>query len=150
MPHIIRCYTLFDITQSGVINRSKPSEDVDPVDWRYKRNTQCNFDTVLQAISLRSQPEVISKPKQVQIEEFENFGFMFISEENKKYPCWTFDFTVQHASVFDDGIERLGYLYNDCNNIPMVHCGTEWKKLPNFLDTSNELRNIYFEVINDE
>ena len=50
-------------------------------------------------------------------------------------------------SVFDDGVRGLGYLYEDCDNVPMIRCGTEWDKLPEFLDTSPELRNIYFEVM---
>jgi hypothetical protein len=32
----------------------------------------------------------------------------------------------------------------------MIKVGTEWDKLPSFLDTSPELRNIYFEVINEK
>jgi hypothetical protein len=28
----------------------------------------------------------------------------------------------------------------------MILCGTEWEKLPSFLDTSEELKNIYFTV----
>jgi hypothetical protein len=32
----------------------------------------------------------------------------------------------------------------------MIKVGTEFEKLPNFLDTTPELKNIYFEVINDE
>ena len=67
----IACYTLFDITQTGVLNRSKPAVDMDPEVWIYKRNTQCNFDTILQVISLRSQPEVIDLPvkKMVRFDE---------------------------------------------------------------------------------
>jgi hypothetical protein len=32
----------------------------------------------------------------------------------------------------------------------MIKIGSEWEKLPNFLDVTPELRNIYFEVLNDE
>lgn len=100
---------------------------------------------------MRSQPEVISEPKLIQInfDEFENFGFLFQQEENEKYPCWTFEFTVQHPSVFDDGINEFGGLYNDCDRVPMILCGTEWNKLPNFLDTSPELKNIWFVSKNE-
>jgi len=31
----------------------------------------------------------------------------------------------------------------------MVKTGREWNKLPDFLDTSPELKNIYFEVLSD-
>lgn len=144
----IACYTLFDITQTGVLNRSKPAVDMDPEVWIYKRNTQCNFDTILQVISLRSQPEVIDFPvkKMVRFDEFDKFGFLFEQEENELYPVWNFSFTIQHHKVFDDGISELGALYKDCDGVPMILCQTEWSKLPNFLDGSDELRNVYFKV----
>lgn len=146
MSFRITCYTLFDITNTGVINRSRPGEDQDPEVWLNNRNRQCNFDTILQVISLRSQPEVVNKPQKIQIrfDEFENFGFLYQQEKDETYPCWKFDFDIQHPSVFHNGITELGALYNDCDQVPMIHCGTEWEKLPSFLDSSPELRNIYF------
>lgn len=149
MSFTITCHTLFDITATGVVNRHRPVEDEEMHAWLYKRNTQCNFDTVLQAISLRSQPEIISAPKKIQIrfDEFTEFGFLFQQQNDELYNCWSFDFTVQHPSVFNDGISELGSLYNDCDTVPMIKCGTEWAKLPSFLDTSDELRNIYFKVV---
>lgn len=152
MSFKITCYTLFDVTHTGVLNRNRPGVDQAYETWLKARNTQCNFDTLLQAISLRSQPEVISYPKKIEIifEEFEKFGFLFLQESSDSIPCWVFDFEVQHVSVFDDGKAELGSLYNDCDGVPMILVGSEWKKLPTFLDSSIELRNIYFEVMNDE
>lgn len=139
---------MFDVTQTGVVARSKPPEDVDVATWTRKRSTQCNLDTILQAISLRSQPEIIGSPKKIEIsfDEFEKFGFLFDQEEDKTYPCWKFQFDIQHPSVFNNGKDELGYLYEDCDRVPMIRCGTEWEKLPEFLDTSPELRNIFFMV----
>lgn len=146
MSYRISCYTLFDITQTGVMNRNRPGVDEDQSVWLHKRNTQHNFDTVLQAISLRSQPEISSSPKKLEIQfgEDYDFGFLYQQNEDETYPCWTFDFEVQHPNVFEDGINELGALYKDCDEIPMIKCGTEWDKLPNFLDTTPELRNIFF------
>lgn len=151
MSYRITCYTLFDITNTGVINRTRPGEDIDPETWKYKRNVQCNFDTVLQAISLRSQPDVVRIPEQKKIKfsEFTNFGFLFEQEGEEEYNCWSFDFEIHHPSVFDNGVSELGALYEDCNGVPMIKVGTEWTKLPDFLDSTDELRNIYFEVAND-
>lgn len=148
MSYRITCYTLFDITKTGVPNRYKPGIDDNYEQWVQNRNTQCNFDTILQAISLRSQPENITNPKKTQIKfnEFDNFGFLFEQEGQETYPCWYFQFEIQHPSVFDNGINELGALYNDCDGIPMIHCGTEWNKLPKFLDSSPELKNIYFTI----
>jgi len=145
MSHRIACYTLFDITQTGVMNRSKPTE-VD--DWINKRNTQCNFDTILQVISMRSQPEVIKLPTSIEMTdtEFNKFGFLYQPEEQTSY-CWKFEFEIQHSSVFENGIIPLGSLYKDCDGVPMIICKNQIDDIPAFLNTSEELRNIYFEVI---
>lgn len=150
MNHKIVCYTLFDITQTLVLNRSKAPDNVLQDEWVYKRNTQSNFDTIIQAISLRSQPESITKPIQMSIrfDEFEKFGFLYQQDEDEQYPCWSFTFEVQHSNVFEDGIIQFGHLYNDCDGIPMIKCNTEWKMLANFLDTTPELKNIHFEAKN--
>jgi len=149
MSYTITCYTLFDITQTNVLNRHRPDMDKE---FRYKRNTQSNFDTVQQAISLRSQPEIVRIPEKtlIQFDKFTEFGFLFEQEENETYPCWSFDFNVQHPSVFYDGVNELGALYNDCDRVPMIKCHTEWNKLPTFLDGSDELRNIYFKVLTND
>ena len=149
MSYTITCYTLFDITQTNVLNRHRPDMDNE---FRYKRNTQSNFDTVQQAISLRSQPEIVRIPEKtvIRFDKFTEFGFLFEQEENETYPCWSFDFNVQHPSVFYNGVNELGALYNDCDRVPMIKCGTEWDKLPAFLDSSDELRNIYFKVLTND
>jgi hypothetical protein len=88
-------------------------------------------------------------PKKIEIrfDEFGDFGFLFEQRENEIYNCWSFDFEIQHASVFNDGINELGALYSDCDNVPMIKTDTSWSELPSFLDTSAELRNIYFKVV---
>ena len=150
MSFTITCYTLFDITPTGVMNRNRPVIDEELPNWLQKRNTQCNFDTVIQSISLRSQPDVTRNPEKIQIrfDEFTNFGFLYQQIENENYDCWSFDFDIQHPSVFNDGINELGALYSDCDTVPMIKTDTAWNKLPAFLDTSDELRNIYFKVVN--
>jgi hypothetical protein len=132
------------------MNRTKPAIDEDTESWLHKRNTQCNFDTIVQAISLRGQPENITVPTKqiINFQNFDSFGFLFENEES--IPCWTFNFTIHHASVFNDGITELGSLYSDCDQVPMIKTLTAWDKLPLFLDSSDELRNIYFKVISNE
>jgi len=145
MSLTIRCYTLFDITKTGITNRRNNSNP-DPK-WQKQRNTQVNFDTILQIISLRSQPEDITDPmkSKIKFNEFDKFGFLFENDTEPK-PCWSFNFTVNFDSVFDDGINDFGYLYQDCDGVPMIITDTQWNKLPQFLDTSPELKNIHFEV----
>jgi len=149
----IKCFTLFDITKTGITNRrNRPAGTLEQnIQWEKQRNTQCNFDTIIQAISLRSQPEEISTPVKtlIKFSKFYKFGFLFEDDENE-YDCWSFIFSVSHDSVFYDGVTELGALYTDCDSIPMILIGTEWQKLPSFLDGTDELRNIYFEAQTDE
>jgi hypothetical protein len=148
----IRCYTLFDITRTGITNRRNVPIPVaeKATLWEQQRNTQCNLDTIVQVISLRGLPEDITIPhkEEILLSENEKFGFLFESEE----PCsmWTFDFSIMHDEVFNDGTTQLGYLFSDCTGVPMIHVGTELNKLPVFLDVTPELRNIYFEVIDGQ
>lgn len=149
----IRCHTLFNITKTGILNRraNNNSDVAQQLDWQKKRNSQCNFDTILQVISLRSQPEEISNttPNKILFSKSNNFGFLFEQHE-EECNSWVFDFSINHISVFADGITELGELYSDCDDVPMINGLGEWDKLPNFLDTSPELRNIYFEVLSHE
>jgi hypothetical protein len=63
---------------------------------------------------------------------------------------WSFDFEVQNSSVFDDGDNTLGALYNDCQGVPMVNTKNQLKSLELMLDTTNEKRNIYFVKYSNE
>ena len=154
MSFKLRCYTLFDITKTCNIHRKPPINGTieQTKAWEKTRNTQTNFDTILQVISLRSQPENITDPVQ-EIVTFDGsqdmFGFLFDTEDTVQ-SLWSFEFTIPHDKVYDNSVNELGYLFNDCDGVPMIKVGTEFEKLPNFLDTTPELKNIYFEVINDE
>lgn len=141
----IACYTLFDITKTGIINRARPGDDItDTIVWYEKRNTQCNFDTILQVISLRAQPEVDMDPKCIKVKFDKDclFGSNYI--DNKYHNVWTFNFVVQHSSVFIDDTDELGYLYKDCENVPMIYTKNVTVKIENRLECNNTNRNIYF------
>jgi hypothetical protein len=154
MSFKLKCHTLFDITKTGNIHRKPPiNGTIDQTKrWEKTRNTQTNFDTIIQVLSLRSQPEDITDPVQEIIlfdTSLDMFGFLF-DNEDVATSCWSFTVSIPHNKVYDDGINELGNLYKDCDGVPMIKVGTEWEKLPNFLDTTPELKNIHFEVINDE
>jgi hypothetical protein len=136
---------LFDITKTGVTTRRQSLNSIPS--WELDRNRQCNLDTIIQVLSLRSQPENITTPEQgiIIFDETNQFGFLFEQEE-EAHSYWYFDFTISYQGVFDDGINELGHLYADCEGVPMIKVGTEWDRLPEFLDISPELRNIYFET----
>jgi hypothetical protein len=150
MSYTICCYTLFDITNSKISGRHKPV-DMDENSWLHVKNTQTNFDTIIQIISLRSQPENISPVENIKIKfnEQENiFGYLFQTEDEEQN-CWKFTFEITNSSVFSQDQEELKLLYQDCHQVPMIKINTQWYQVPNFLDTTDELRNIYFEVLND-
>jgi hypothetical protein len=153
MSYKIRCYTLFDITKTGILNRKPPiNGSIEQIQlWEKRRNTQTNFDTIIQVISLRSQPEDItnSSVQDINIKEFGKFGFIY-ENEDLTYNIWSFEFTISHHSVFDDGIDELGNLHNDCNGVPMIKTSNKLHMLPECLDTTPELKNIHFEVLNEE
>ena len=147
MSFKLRCYTLFDIAQTGVSVRRNVGVDEDESTWRYKRDTQCNFDTILQSISLRSQPEITKIPEKIKIrfDEFTNFGFLYNQDNEESYECSVFEFDIQHPSVFNDGINELGALYDDCHGVPMIKCGKEWEKL-----SDEEVERFYKDNIEEE
>ena len=154
MSFKLKCYTLFDITKTGNINRRPPVNGTPEQTkrWEKTRNTQTNFDTIIQVLSLRSQPEDITEPiEEIVIfdGELDMFGFLF-DNDDIAHSCWSFEMSIPHNKVYADDINELGNLLRDCDGVPMIKVGTEWDKLPNFLDTTPELRNIHFEVINDE
>lgn len=149
----IKCYTLYDITQTNVNFRKKFTEIV-PADEIKQRSQQSNFETILQIVNMRSQPEDISESEKLEIKiddiDNYNFGYLYGKSYNKKLKTvniWTFTFSVDHADVFNNGIEDLGNLLNDCNQVPMILNLNESFKLPNQMNISDEQRNICFEVL---
>jgi len=147
MTDRIACYTLFDITQTHVLNRNKPVGD-DINLWTQQRNSQANFDTILQCIGLRANPEIRKHPhKKYYTKRDRPLDFGFLMDSDKDIWYWKFEFSVSQLSVYDTEDDPLGYLIQDCHEVPMLICDTEAVELPNFLDTTPELRNIYFKQI---
>ena len=149
----IKCYTLYDITQTNVNFRKKNTEIV-PADEMKKRSQQSNFETILQIINMRSQPEEISESELtvINIDDLKDFNFGYLYEKSynktiKKINVWSFTFSVDHADVFNNGINDLGSLSDDCNQVPMILKLEETFKLSNQMNISDEQRNIYFEVL---
>lgn len=148
----VRCYTLFDITQTNVNSRRKSLETaLGPVDADKHRSQQSNLETILQVASMRSQPEQHSTPKisETVLSDESPWGYSYLKQKKKQVKVWSFDFLVSHTSVFNNGIEELGNLHQDCDGVPMIVNLDESLKLSSHLDISDGGRNIYFEVIND-
>jgi hypothetical protein len=148
----VRCYTLFDITQTNVNSRRKGLEtDACPVNVDKQRSQQSNLETILQVASMRSQPEQHSTPtvSEIKMSEESPWGYSYLRQKITKVKIWSFDFEISHTSVFNNGIEELGNLNQDCSGVPMIVNLDESLKLSGQLDISDGGRNIYFEVVND-
>ena len=149
MAHRIACFTLFDITKTGVLNRARPPDDVDFDLWINQRASQCNFDTILQIVSLRAQPDNMTMPVRTVLDLSQNHSFGLNYNTGSTF-TWTFDFEVQNISVFNDGTDILGSLYSDSQGVPMVTTTNQLKNLELILDVTKQKRNIYFVKYNYE
>jgi hypothetical protein len=146
----IRCQTLFDITPTGVKNRRPQDiQGAELSDLIKQQQRQSNYDTVLQVISLRSQPESISQVKKSDILLTDtDFGFLYTSDQDDStVSSWSFTFTIQHASVFQNDDSDLGSLLNDCEQVPMIINLSESVKLTPQLNVDSDLKNIHFEIV---
>ena len=142
----IKCYTLFDITKTNV-NARRYNLDSDGGNAAHvkQRGQQRNFETILQIISMRAQPEDITDSEK-NMEQAKNSKWGTMHHGAGKIPHWSFEFTISYSEIFSDGVNKLGYLFQDCAGVPMVTQLEEWYKLDNKLDITAESRNIYFEI----
>lgn len=138
----VRISTLFDITKTNISNRRN---QLDYVNNTKERSQQSNFETILQVISLRSQPEDITDP----VIETGKPTFCGAKYTSPKYKFWTFTFTVNYSSIFNNGSNEFGYLEEDCNGVPMIVNLDETGTLITVLDCGSEYRNIFFEAVNE-
>jgi hypothetical protein len=136
----VRCQTRFDITETGVKNRNHKAKIVfrdatgreitNELEWNRARNQQRNWETVNQVISLRTLPENISRPV-----------------HNADTGIWSFEFAVvDPASIAHNG-NPVGYLLNDCADVPMILGLNETPNITAFLVSSGLDANIWFELL---
>lgn len=139
----IRCVTLYDITQTGINHRRAKLDRKD--DLGIKGSQQSNFETILQCINIRAQPEEISSP----IKEHKKLSNLFGNKykNNGMVPMWSFTFNVLQNGVFQIGENELEGLYADCEAVPMIKGLEEIGILSGTLNTSKEYKNIHFEII---
>lgn len=112
--HKIRCRTLFDITQTDVRHQYSagrlPFQDAtgrtitNHHEWMLARNQQRNWETLLQLLSLRTQPYDVTRPA------------MMWGHDS----WWAFEFSVEHAAVLASDARPYGQLEQDCAMVPML------------------------------
>jgi hypothetical protein len=140
----IKCYTLFDITQTNVSNRRRGLEQTVDPDTEHKRRQQRNLETILQVLSLRSQPEDITEPVIDKLAKDTKFKNPKFSKDTK---VWSFTFTVSTSAVYKKDEIQLGSLLEDCQSVPMI-TGLDENARPLFAHLDTEA-NIHFEVIDE-
>ena len=129
-------YTLVDITATGV-TRFRPEQE-------FERNQQRNWETVLQAIGLRTQPLMIQGP--VTTESNVNDGWQFGEYYQGEHKIWAWTFAVEHTDVFLMEDDPLGALVKDFEQIPIIQGLNETARfmLPIFYP-HGAIKNIYFK-----
>lgn len=137
----IRCRTLFDCTCTGITGNFRASQlpyadrtgqaITNYVEWSRARNQHRNWETILQIISLRTQPTILTEPRCID-------------------GAWQFDFAVETPGVYsiNNDLENLDGLINECNGIPMVVGLNEAKDIDPSLTVSGPRQNLWFESIN--
>jgi hypothetical protein len=134
--HLYQGFSLIDITATGVIR----GQDADAVD----RNQQRNWETVIQCMGLRTQPQNIQPPSQIDVglDQLE-FGDFYSGIQR----VWTWTWTVESAGVYDTD-RPLGGLLQDFEQVPVITGLTETARfmLPIFYPYGS-IKNVYFSEI---
>lgn len=132
----VLCRTLFDCTHTGVTGYFRESQlpyttktgmhIATPDDWNRARNQQRNWESVLQIVSLRTQPMNIVYP-------------------TKQSDGWYFEFEVEAEGVLGDDLTGL---VADCEGVPMVTGLEESEAVVSSLCAQGTNQNIWFTSIN--
>ena len=134
--HLYQGFTLIDITPTGVVTHSAKNE--------LERNQQRNWETILQVISLRTQPEIIKTANLVADIKDYNFGVNYTGE----HKIWTFTFGVEYRDIYAEWPDVFGLLKFDLKVTPVILNLTETvqPELAIFY-TSGPWNNIYFKSL---
>ena len=141
--------TLFDITKTNVISRRHAHESRVPPEVAKQRSQQSNFETILQIISIRTQPENITEPEKSMV-SLKNSVWGNCYTNKTKIPVWQFIFTVSQDYYFNDGESNIGNLLKDSHGIPMITGLDEFSKIKSTVNISEQYKNIHFEVLPDD
>ena len=94
--------TLVDITRSNP-QRSDTN--------RLRQGQQANFNSLIQAIGMRSNVEWTVDPKMSE---------GTVPDQDFRAQYWTWEFEVEREQVFDINGNPVGHLINDLNGVPII------------------------------
>lgn len=126
----IRCYTLFDCTATGIKGRNRhrglpvttaqAQVLTNEQQLALAMNQQRNWDTFLQILSLRTQPDILLEPLLITDPAVIKVGLGWPAAR-----AWMFEFVADRQDVFLLGSDSLGYLREDSQGVPMLKNLTE-------------------------
>lgn len=133
-------YTLVDITATGVTRGTDPDN--------LERNQQRNWETVVQCMSLRTQPHMVQLPVMTECEISGPDGYEFGDMYSGINRVWYWIWAVEREDVYDLPNKKLGGLLTDFEQVPIVTYLTETARfmLPIFYPYGT-IKNIYFKQI---
>jgi hypothetical protein len=138
----VLCRTLIDCTYTGVTGHFKESQlplttktglvIQTTADWNRARNQHRNWESLVQVISLRTQPMNMTRPK-------------------KQLDGWHFEFEVEAEGVLSGGhdTDELDGLVADCEGVPMVTGLDESEAVTATLHAQGVNQNIWFKTVNN-
>ena len=148
-------HSLFDLTKTGVIRGYAPNVlgltdqagqlVATEKDWNRSRNQQRNWETIIQLLSLRTQPEI--RPP-VKLLNQSITQFRFDRGYGSYVSVWEVHFFIEPSEVFKLGNNDVALLEEDFNRIPMISQLTETITIaPAYLITDQAARNITFSKL---
>ena len=131
MSRDFNLYTLVDITETGVLHNDGTDRD-----------QQRNYQTVVQTISIHTQPVAIQQISQECDISYMHFG----SDYKGIQRVWMIRFSVDYDGIFENQNGSTGILVDAFDQVPIVVGLSETARfiLPCFF-TSGPLKNIYFK-----
>jgi hypothetical protein len=118
--------TLLDISPTGMIAEFREGVQLPFVDdlkniinnqetWNTSRNQQRNWETMIQCISIRSQPIMLTAPvvREVAVGG-KGYGY------TGKQKIWTFEFGFETTDVYAGPGDSVGLLKSELDQIPLV------------------------------
>jgi hypothetical protein len=134
--HLYQGYTLVDITPTG--------QTVYSVEKEIERNQQRNWETTLQILSLRTQPNIIKTD--IIIDDVKNYQFGIGYTGIHK--LWTFIVGVEYREIYTKGPDVVGLLRSDFKLTPITIGLTETAQPEHAMFySSGPWNNIYFKTL---
>jgi len=138
----IQCRTLFDCSYTGITGHFRVAEIpfvdrvgqriTDQLEWNRSRNQQRNWESLIQIISLRTQPQDMTVPV-------------------CKDGVWEFEFKSESEGVFEiyGNPDLLAGLKADCEGVPMMINLNEQPELTPTICVAGDNQNIWFSAVNN-